>query len=310
MTCPKVGTKVNSSSQESISLEINRLGQLAKLNLLDTLTVLLVFIIAVALVLPVCTNARNHSKQLLCMTNVNILSRAWLAYAADNDDRIVNGHVPRSASFNDESYWLSWGYEDNAWWVNPPHNEDGIYTGSPLPSLEDEQRGIETGALFDYVGSATIYQCPSNRSYLHQSSTYSRAGKRAFTITALMNGEMNGRDRNNQPFAGTRNILRTGEIVSPAKKCVFLEDLDLRGWNMGSWVMWNSTGWTDPITIFHTDKGTLGFSDGHAEIHRWVDNSTIYNAQDFNVQIDWANGEGADFEYMKRAYVPDIDIGE
>ena len=57
---------------------------------------------------------------------------------------------------------------------------------------------------------------------------------------------------------------------------VFVEDSDSRGHNVGSWVM-------DPVTpqavdnlpVFHNAKGTLGFADGHTEMHKWKDKETI-----------------------------------
>jgi len=106
------------------------------------------------------------------------------------------------------------------------------------------------------------------------------------------------------------NVNKTRQIVSPAKKCVFVENTDSRGWNMGSWVMWSKDSWTDPFAIWHGECSTLGFADGHAELHRWVDRSTLAmsGGGGFYYPIDWAGGEGADFLYMQRAYVPAEDI--
>ena len=52
--------------------------------------------------------------------------------------------------------------------------------------------------------------------------------------------------------------------------------------------------WRDPIAIWHNKRSTLGFADGHAEMHGWVDQETIgYSA----VQPD-----NPDLEYMRRGY--------
>ena len=54
--------------------------------------------------------------------------------------------------------------------------------------------------------------------------------------------------------------------------------------------------------------------DGHAEVHRWVDKSTLeisrilteadVSSSPFNYPVNWAGGEGADITYMAKHYVP------
>ena len=139
-------------------------------------------------------------------------------------------------------------YKDNAWWVNPPHNTSGVYTGDPVPcSLADEDNGIRSGKLFPYVGTSAAYHCPSDLSYLRVTS---RGGKRSYAITAVMHGEVP-----NSPDCADLY----SQIVRPSAKLVFLENNDTRGWAMGSWMMycqWNpsSFSWIDPITAWQLCK--------------------------------------------------------
>ena len=65
-------------------------------------------------------------------------------------------------------------------------------------------------------------------------------------------------------------------VRRPSEKYVFVEEADGRGYNKGSWVI-NPTGdqWVDPLAIWHNKKSTLGFADGHSEMHRWLDKSTL-----------------------------------
>ena len=29
--------------------------------------------------------------------------------------------------------------------------------------------------------------------------------------------------------------------------------------------------WVDPVAMWHNQQSTLGYADGHAEMHRWID---------------------------------------
>ena len=52
--------------------------------------------------------------------------------------------------------------------------------------------------------------------------------------------------------------------------------MDTRGENIGSWQMnpKNRT-WTDPLAMWHNAKSTIGFADGHGEMHTWESKSWI-----------------------------------
>ena len=269
--------------------------------LIDLLVVIAITGLLVAILAPSLQSARMQSAEALCMANLCSITKAWRLYADDNDGKLCNGHVPRRELYADLQYWLttadqSGPYKDNAWFVNPPHNEDGIYAGghnnSFVCTLEDEARGIISGALGTYVGSVKPWHCPSDRSYL---SPVDRGGMRSYSITDLMHGE-----RPNHP----KCVDWMGQIVTPSAKMVFIENTDNRGWNMGSWMMsYNPPGtpsWGDPLAIFHNDKSSFGFADGHAEKHLWEDGDTIRRA----------GGEsslpslGRDIEWIAARYIP------
>lgn len=54
-----------------------------------------------------------------------------------------------------------------------------------------------------------------------------------------------------------------------------------RGYNNGTWVIdVTPPGWVDPFAIFHGYVSTFAFADGHAELRRWLEASTIKAATD------------------------------
>jgi len=267
--------------------------------LIELLVVIAIIGMLLAVLIPALQYAKMQATGAVCLANMNGMAKAWTLYQEENAGRLVNGHVPRSASYNVLSPWVGGDDDgdrrDNAWWVNPPHDDNGTYTGDPIPCpLQHEENGMRTGKLFPYTESIPIYHCPGDKNYLKQTG---RGGKRSYSITGLMNGE----DVANEAWIRLYN-----EIVTPANKYVFVENTDDRGWNMGSWVIFNFgvNRWTDPLAVFHKDRSTLGFADGHAEKHKWVDESTLRMAenQEFNVQVQPPNNN--DILYMERGYVP------
>jgi prepilin-type processing-associated H-X9-DG protein len=57
---------------------------------------------------------------------------------------------------------------------------------------------------------------------------------------------------------------------------VFVEDGDWRGYNKGSWAMDPVTpAAVDNLAVYHNNKGTLSFADGHANMYKWRDGQTL-----------------------------------
>ncbi len=266
---------------------------------IETMAMVACVAFGLAVLFPAAGLARGWGKAEVCLANLNTLGRAWIAFAEDSDGKLVNGMVPRDSNYANLQYWLTTStfggpYKDNAWWVNPPHNASGLYTGDPIPcTLADEDNGIRSGKLYPYIGSSAAYHCPGDRSYL---KTTDRGGRRSYSISALMHGE-----QPNSPECAHRY----SEIRNPSTKLVFLETTDIRGWNMGSWMMnANPPQWIDPFTAWHQYRTTLGFADGHAELHLWMDPSTRLMTEQQRFGVLPGPGEGADIRFMAGAYLP------
>jgi len=207
------------------------------------------------------SSGRERAKRSVCLNNLKQLALAWIMYADDNYSRLIGGWPARGQ------------YE----WVQPPS------TLGPY-SIELEKQGIRNGALFGYVQTTGLYHCPSD---------IRRFGFRSFSIAGGMNGE--------GEFFGVEAIKFYDEIKSPATKYVFVEEADPRGWGVGSWVLDPRVNnqWVDPLAIWHNGKSNLGFADGHAETHRWVDKSTLEMAT-FYMHVP--PGKGEDLRYMQKGY--------
>ncbi len=253
--------------------------------LIELLVVIAIIAILMALLMPALRLAYDQASALRCVNNLRQLSLGWLTYTTENDGRIVDGHIPRNT-------------DPPLRWVMAPQHPDGSYFGEPggppdgPPTLDDKLRGIKRGLLFPYIKSLKVYHCPVDA----RIDIPGQNAFRSYSITGGMNGEA--------ALFGAEPIGVYDEIINPGTKIVFLEEMDERGWNMGSWVIdpGEPDRWVDPLAIWHNDRSTLGFADGHAEKHRWLDERTIEFAEDWRNADPYQPGN-PDLRYMHDAYV-------
>jgi len=214
--------------------------------LVELLVVIAIIAVLMAILIPALQRARNQAQGIICVQNLRTLSLAWFMYKDENDDKIVGG-FPESE--NDEP------------WVKGPKGND------PDP-IEQKKEGIRQGLLYPYVGKTVdVYRCPAD----HRKLIPGQYAFRSYSIAGGMNAVNKNGGWEIYP------IIKYSEIKRPATKYVFLEEADIRGWNRGSWVMYpKSKGWVDPFAIWHSRaRSTLGWADGHAEMHRWLGKSLI-----------------------------------
>jgi prepilin-type N-terminal cleavage/methylation domain-containing protein len=244
--------------------------------LIELLVVIAIIAILMAILLPSLNMARDQAKRIHCISNVKTLVLAWMMYKDDNDDKLVGGMPGRTV---------------DAWMLGP--------SGNSPDHLEQCMEGIRRGKLFEYVKNEKIYRCPSDDRDTRQGMwTYG-----SFSVSGALNGE--------EKEWSNRHLELYSEIKEPYNTLVFVEEIDPRGWNMGSWVVTKDfqNSWIDPVAIWHSkNRSTLGFADGSAEMHQWVNKSTIDNAMraawgDTSVfDMTPPSDELDDLRYMQKRY--------
>lgn len=236
------------------------------LTLIELLVVVGAIGMLLALSLPALMRARDQAQSAVCAQNQKSLAIAWLMYKDDNDDRLVGGYVDTA------------GKRPHAWVQGP--------TGAGT-DLERQKAGIRQGALFRQVGARIeVFHCPS----AHTVTELGQVVYRSYSIGDGANGL--GRQVTYTP------ALKYSDIFQPSTKYVFVEDADSRG--NGSWVI-NPLGesWVDPLAVWHSkSRSTLGYADGHADTHRWVDRSTLDMAKNQVFFSPVPANEGEDLRFM------------
>ncbi len=84
------------------------------------------------------------------------------------------------------------------------------------------------------------------------------------------------------PDALGRWITKVSQIVHPQEKYIFVEESDTRAYMNGGWGLgtkeqgWD--GWWDGLAVWHNKSSTFGFGDGHADRHKWINETTLERA--------------------------------
>ena len=61
--------------------------------LIELLVVIAIIAVLMAILMPSLNRAREQGKRAGCLNNLKQLGLAWIAYAGDNDDKIMNGEA-------------------------------------------------------------------------------------------------------------------------------------------------------------------------------------------------------------------------
>jgi prepilin-type N-terminal cleavage/methylation domain-containing protein/prepilin-type processing-associated H-X9-DG protein len=203
--------------------------------LIELLVVIAIIAVLMGVLMPSLNKARDNARRIHCVSNTKSLALGWTMYKDENDDNLVPGATGRGQ------------------WVDAP-------TGGGSASLAEKKAAASRGLLFPYVGkSVAVYHCPSDK----RSQTLLPAYV-TFSIAGGANGE---------GWQGSyRQVRKYTEIKNPNAKYVFIEEVDTRGYNENSWVMHlTNRTWVDPPAMWHSQRTTFGFADGHAEMHVWND---------------------------------------
>ncbi len=248
--------------------------------LIELLVVVAIIALLLAILFPALRNAREQGKQTVCLANQKTLAAAFYQYASENRDAVVS-------SWNDRQSWVDWPLRPNGTRMSENELRNQRDT-------EGEKRGIRAGLLFPYTLHVEVYHCPSDRRDQGPRPEVGFLAYRTYSMPNCMNGDAGWETY----VGGTKVSTRITQIPQPARAYAFLEEADPRGVNMNSWVMWLSAEqWIDPLTVWHLDKSTIGYADGHAEVHAWQDSRTIYMSREQIFNTDATDNR--DWEFLQ-----------
>lgn len=259
--------------------------------LIELLVVIAIIAVLMAILMPALNRAREQGKRAVCLSNLKQLTLAWIMYADDNDDKIVNG----------EAYTATRLPVANPVPTRGPHKGERYWVGNDVGSrpLDMKIKAIRIGALFTYCKNEKLYRCP----------TGIRGEMRTYSIGYGMNGCFDAAGT----YIGSKGV-RVGKTVlmvkrkmeitvpAPAYRLVFLDEGRM---TIDSYaVHYLIPQWWDPPHVRHADGTNVSFADGHSDYWKYRGAETIEVGKRVNPphQYKPTTDEGlADLQKMQKA---------
>jgi prepilin-type N-terminal cleavage/methylation domain-containing protein len=262
--------------------------------LIELLVVIAIIAILAGMLLPALSKAKAKAQGIMCLSNNKQLVLGWQLYAGDYNDHCANNFTipgtieaitPPNPKFNN--------------WVN------NVMSWTASGSLSDQsvtnELWVKNGVLGKYTdGAIGIYKCPADK-FL---SPAQRAAGFPMRLRSLAMNALFGRSNNNPgdntargaswAFDGRyRQFIKLTDVVEPAKTWLtldehpdsindafFITDPDVNNWQ-------------DIPASYHNGACGFSFSDGHAEIRKWLSATSVY-------PVDYSYGPVKTFDVLGR----------
>jgi prepilin-type N-terminal cleavage/methylation domain-containing protein/prepilin-type processing-associated H-X9-DG protein len=236
--------------------------------LVELLVVIAIIALLMGMLMPALSRAREYGKRAVCLSYQKQMATAWIMYADDSSDRIVNGDAeeygwwnePPCTNFAGECLPNKVHAKEKPWvlmdWAAPP-----CWPPSTVLTVAQKKDQVKKGSFFRYTKDIRVYKCP--RANADEVRTYSVVdGMNVIVLSGV--------------GSGATLIKNRQQIRKPYERFVFIENGGLLGGTMGGWTVFVSQSmWWDLPSARHGDGTTFSFADGHSEYHKWLNATTL-----------------------------------
>jgi prepilin-type N-terminal cleavage/methylation domain-containing protein len=243
-----------------------RLPSRRAFTLIELLVVIAIIAILAGLLLPVLAKAKIKTLAIGCMNNTRQIALAWISYAHDNNDSLLNAGL-----------WL--GYSD-------------VGANSPTPTDRTNTIFMRTSAIASYLGgNVGVFRCPGD-----PRMAYGQPVVRSVSANGFI-----GEDSSWVWNGIWTRYLKMSQMVQPGPANTFII-LDESAASINDEFfapamdgydprLPNSFRFGDVPATYHNMAGSFSFADGHSEIHKWRDVRTakagLGAASPGNLDVDW-----------------------
>lgn len=258
--------------------------------LVELLVVLAIITILAALLLPALAGARARAKAITCLNNIRQLGLASQVYTDEFNDRLpynLGEAEIRQALLQNQ--FLNWNSSVMDWEVLNSDNTNVLL--------------VTKGGIGPFTGNnAKIYKCPNDN---YVSDLQAAAGWTARVRSVSMNAMIGDAGQFSKSGANVNNpnysqFFKSTQVVKPGTIFVFIEEHP-NSIDDGYFINnpWHLT-WTNLPAAHHNGGVNLSFVDGHAEMHKWLESTTLLPIKPGEAYLPLAvptKGQG-DFDWL------------
>ena len=242
--------------------------------------------ILASLLLPGLARAKDGAHRIVCLSNVRQLMLGWLMYESETGRLSPTASGPYSGDVTNPGWTAGWM---------------GWQGGPDIASMRTNLNmlmGPGAGKIGPYVKSAGVFRCPADRSGMIKNSERPPYRVRSYSMNVAIGTPYNLDPEWVVSFFKMSDFRR----VSPAGIWVFLEEHSHTIDDGRFEVMWpaneGAENWSGYPATRHGRAGPVSFADGHVEVRKWVEASTIPNLRKLETDMQFLVPGSRDFRWL------------